>query len=453
MKIVTPPLFVEDGDSFQNDILDRESFGEALLNLVVRSNDALVISLDGKWGEGKTTFVKMWQGLLSESDIPNIYIDAFSIDYVDDAFISVVSSILSYAEDSVVNEHRDKVVELKEKSKQIGCKLLSWTTRIAVKVATLGIVKNSDIDELIEIKNDLSKTASDFVGDFVEERILEHSKDIELIVSFREILSEIPSKLQKDCKKPLVVIVDELDRCKPTFAVEMLEKIKHLFSVKNVVFVLVMNKMQLEESIKSVYGVNVDAHTYLQKFINIEAKLPIKIESGRICNIRKYAKRLIDLHEIETWGDSSNIVDNIDIIGNHFKLSLRQLEKVFTIISIFYATRSKQHLRIVPYVTFLSVIKVVDPQMFDDILYQRVSYGYICEKLRLPNIQDVSENDRPLHWFLQWLRYGLLSDIEFEGLSTDDNVRNLGSSISAYHVGRKQLVPMLALQLSMFAVV
>ncbi len=69
MKLVTPPLIVEDNDSFTNDILDRKSYGEALLNIVVRSTDALVVSLDGKWGEGKTTFVKMWQGLLSEANI------------------------------------------------------------------------------------------------------------------------------------------------------------------------------------------------------------------------------------------------------------------------------------------------------------------------------------------------------------------------------------------------
>lgn len=451
MKIVTPPLLVEDGDSFKNDILDRESFGEALLNLVIRSSDALVISLDGKWGEGKTTFVKMWQGLLSESDIPNIYIDAFSIDYVDDAFISVVSSILRYAEDSVVYEHRDKVLQLKEKSKKIGCKLLSWTARIGVKAATLGIVKNSDIDELVDIKDDLSKTTSDLVGNFIEEQIIENSRNVELIDSFRVLLSDMPSRLNKDCNKPLVVIVDELDRCRPTFAVEMIEKIKHLFSVKNVVFVLVMNKMQLEESIKSVYGMNVDAHTYLQKFISIEARLPTKVANSRISNIRKYANKLIALHEIETWGDLASIVDCMDVIGNHFGLSLRQLEKVFTHISIYYATISERHKRIVPYITFLSTIKVIDPDFFDDISQQKFPYSYIAEKLNLPNIEDASEFSRQFYWVLQWLRFGLLSDAEFSDLPKDDELRSFGNS-AVYFVSRKDLIPMYSRCLSMFTV-
>ena len=234
MRIVTPPLIVKEGDSFTKDALDRKGYGEALRNLVASSSDALVISLDGKWGEGKTTFVKMWQGLLSESNIPNLYIDAFANDYVDDAFITVASAITNYAENNIKKDHRDKLAELKEKSKKVGGQLLSWSARIGVKAATLGIIKDSDIEELKDIKGDLSKTASDLVASFVDERITTHSNDVALIQSFRGMLSELPSKLQNEGDKPLVIIIDELDRCKPTFAVEIVEKIKHLFSVENV---------------------------------------------------------------------------------------------------------------------------------------------------------------------------------------------------------------------------
>ncbi|HCE4734527.1 TPA: hypothetical protein NGU80_003657, partial [Vibrio parahaemolyticus] len=67
-------------------MLRREAFGESLKNLVIRSDDELVVSLDGKWGEGKSTFVKMWQGLLTANNVPNIYNDSFANDYVEDAF-------------------------------------------------------------------------------------------------------------------------------------------------------------------------------------------------------------------------------------------------------------------------------------------------------------------------------------------------------------------------------
>ena len=83
MKIIVPPMTVAVDDAFKNDALDRQPFGEALLNIVTRSKDELVVSIDGRWGEGKTTFVKMWRGLLKKHNIPSIYIDAFANDYSD----------------------------------------------------------------------------------------------------------------------------------------------------------------------------------------------------------------------------------------------------------------------------------------------------------------------------------------------------------------------------------
>ena len=452
MRIVTPPLIVEEGDSFTNDALDRKGYGEALRNLVASSSDALVISLDGQWGEGKTTFVKMWQGLLSESNIPNVYIDAFANDYVDDAFITVVSAITNYAENNIIKDHREKIEELKEKSKKVGAQLLSLSARIGVKAATLGIIKNSDIDELKGIKEDLSKTTSDLAAGFVEERIAAHSNDIELIKSFRGLLSELPSKLQNDGSKPLVIIIDELDRCKPTFAVEIIEKIKHLFSVENVVFLLVINKAQLEESIKSVYGQNIDAHTYLQKFINIEAKLPKHTGERYTNDLSKYTKRLLQLHEMQTWGDDRNIVDCIEPLANHFNLSLRQLEKVFTNLAVFYGASAENHLRLVPIVVFLAIVKVVDPSLFDDLLHGRASYTDVIEKLKLQNINEESESNRRLYWLMQWVRYCLLSEKEFAELPDEDEIKGFGQSLWQYNVSRERLIQIFSQQLSMFVV-
>ncbi|WP_177191733.1 P-loop NTPase fold protein [Nitrosospira sp. Nsp14] len=93
MKLITPPLDISETEGFKQDVLGREAYGKALLDLIIHSRaDELVISLDGQWGEGKTTFIKMWRGLLKEVDVPNIYIDAFANDYVDDAFIAIAVS-------------------------------------------------------------------------------------------------------------------------------------------------------------------------------------------------------------------------------------------------------------------------------------------------------------------------------------------------------------------------
>lgn len=453
MKIVTPSLIISSTEGFSQDILDRKSFGESLLNLIERSEDELVISLDGQWGEGKTTFVNMWQGLLEEKEIPNIYIDAFSNDYVDDAFISIASSITSYANNNTTKDNKEKIEEFKNTAKRVGVQLLSWSAKVGVKAATLGVIKDNDIEELKDIKNDLAKDASSIVSDFVGERLSSHKKDIEVIESFRNLLSELPNNLNKDESKPLIIIIDELDRCKPTYAVEVLEKIKHLFSVKNVVFVLVMHRTQLEEAIKSVYGQNIDAHSYLQKFINIETALPKRISDRYENDINKYCQKLYELHEMETWNDGRDLIDSLAILATHFNLSLRQLERVYTIIAVFYASSNENQLRLVPLLSFLAIIKVIHPSIFSDLLYQKISYEKLCNITGLTDEADEENKERKILFIMSWVKFAVLSDEEYEQIGEEDRIRGFGQALWKYNVDRERLLPIFIQRLSMFNVI
>jgi energy-coupling factor transporter ATP-binding protein EcfA2 len=450
MKLVTPSLVVEDLDGFRNDVLQRQQFGNALLNLVVRSTDELVISLDGKWGEGKTTFVKMWQGLLKEKGIPSIYIDAFQNDYTEDAFISIASAITSY-----VDQHSSefqKSSAFKDKAKRVGVRLLSWSAKIGVKAATLGIIKESDIDSLSEIGDDIAADTSEAIAELVRERLSAHSKEAELIQSFRDALSDLPANLMDNSSGRLVIIIDELDRCKPSFAVEILEKIKHLFSVTNIVFLLVMHKQQLEEAIKSVYGINIDAHTYLQKFINVETSIPKRVTDRYSNDIELYIKKLLQLHEITTWGDDRNIVDCLIPLAQHFNLSLRQLEKVFTNLSIIYSTSGENHLRLVPIIVFISVIKVVNPNLFGSILLGRISFSALCEQLGFREFNEEEEVGRELFWLTNWIRFSMLNKSEYQRIGENDPIKRFEQTVWRYNVDRERLLQIFCQKLSMFTV-
>lgn len=450
MKLVTPSLVVEDSDGFMNDVLQRQQFGDALSNLVTRSTDELVISLDGKWGEGKTTFVKMWQGLLKEKGIPSIYIDAFQNDYTEDAFISIASAITSYVDQHSAESQKSSA--FKDKAKKVGVRLLSWTAKIGIKAATLGIIKESDIDTLSEIGDDVAADTSETIADLVKERLSAHSKETELIQSFRESLSDLPANLMDNSSGRLVIIIDELDRCKPSFAVEVLEKIKHLFSVKNVVFLLVMHKQQLEEAIRSVYGSNIDAHTYLQKFINVETSIPKRVTDRYSNDIELYIKKLLQLHEITTWGDGRNIVDCLIPLAQHFNLSLRQLEKVFTNLAIIYSTSGENHLRLVPIIVFIAVVKVVNPNVFGNLLLGRISFSTLCEQLGFRELNEEEEGKRKLSWLMNWIRFSMLTESEYQGIDANDPIKRFGQSLWQYSVDRERLLPIFCQKLSMFTV-
>ena len=450
MKLVTPSLVVEDLDGFRNDALQRQQFGDALLNLVTRSTDELVISLDGKWGEGKTTFVKMWQGLLKEKGIPSIYIDAFQNDYTEDAFISIASAITAYVDQNSADAQNSS--DFLDKTKKVGIRLLSWTAKIGIKAATLGVIKESDIDTLSEIGNDIATDTSETIANLVKERLSEHSKETQLIQSFRESLSGLPATLKDNSSGRLVIVIDELDRCKPSFAVEVLEKIKHLFSVKNVVFLLVMHKQQLEEAIRSVYGSNIDAHTYLQKFINVETSIPKRISDRYSNDLESYIKKLLQLHEITTWGDDRNIVDCLTPLAQHFNLSLRQLERVFTNLAIIYSTSGENHLRLVPLIVFIAVVKVINPSVFANILSGKISFSALCDQLQLRELNEEEESKRKLYWLMNWVRFSMLTKSEYQEVDINDPIKQFEQPLWRYSVDRERLLPIFCQKLSMFIV-
>ncbi len=144
---------------------------------------------------------------------------------------------------------------------------------------------------------------------------------------FKEMLSETLEVLNGDgLQLPLIIFVDDLDRCRPTFSVELLESIKHIFNVKNVVFVIAVDANQLAESVKFVYGSGMDGNAYLKKILPHQYDLP---------NLRYDSFSALLFQRM-------NITDNKVFLYDHFtpvrffstfaesfKLSLRDQEQIF----------------------------------------------------------------------------------------------------------------------------
>ena len=101
-------------------------------------------------------------------------------------------------------------------------------------------------------------------------------------------------------KKPLIIIIDELDRCRPSYAVELLEVAKHIFAVDHIVFVLAVNRSQLSHSVKALYGNDFDAYGYLKRFFDVDFRLPDpsreKFIDKLLCDIQieSYFRRTLD---------------------------------------------------------------------------------------------------------------------------------------------------------------
>ena len=102
-----------------------------------------------------------------------------------------------------------------------------------------------------------------------------------MIEEFKEKLEDLARALNNRTAqadngnhKPLVVMIDELDRCRPSYAVELLETAKHLFDVDRIVFVLAVNREQLAHAVCALYGADFNAEGYLRRFFDEDFRLP-----------------------------------------------------------------------------------------------------------------------------------------------------------------------------------
>ncbi|CQJ45096.1 KAP family P-loop NTPase fold protein [Yersinia rohdei] len=237
----------------------RKNIAEKIIKLVVSDIDTSPMIIDGSWGTGKTEFCYKLINLLNEKnpEYKTVYIDAFNEDHTDSPILTVLAAIVTLLPEA----ERPALIKKALPALRFGLKT-------ALK-AGAGWVLRQNADDLAEEFQEAIKETSNAAIDGTVETLLEDHIDSEKNIKTLKIaLKEISDK------NPIMIFIDELDRCKPSFAISILENIKHVFDVENVSFVLVTNTQQLQASINHIYGQSVDAKRYLDKFIRFSFTLP-----------------------------------------------------------------------------------------------------------------------------------------------------------------------------------
>lgn len=392
MRIKQPKFNIDQSNPFANDLLNREDFADKLTNIIIANKDELVIALDGQWGEGKTTFINMWQVKLESDGFPCIYIDAFKIDYTEDAFVPIAFEIDNFIKNALGEKDKSRE-EFFEKTVEVSKRLLLWTGKVGLKALTLNAVGESEIESLYKVTDDIAEDVSEQFNNFAEEKFLAHQNTKSLFESYQDALSKIAATLSQD-EKPLVIIIDELDRCRPKFAVQILEKIKHFFSVENVVFVLSVNQEQLEHSIKAEYGIGIDANTYLQKFVDIKATLPRFNITESSDLMSDYHKQLINSYELM---EPLSRIDNSDkffkiivCLLSSNNISYRQSERVMLNIKILISSFRSNNLHYINLllIAFVAYLVTIRPTIIKDIYANKISYNELAGINDIQNIKS-----------------------------------------------------------------
>lgn len=340
-------------NAFDNDKLERRQLAEKLTGYLERLNDGAVLAIDAPWGEGKTWFGKNWNKYLNDNDFKTIYIDSFEQDYIEDPFILLASELLE-----MIKEDGEDSQEFKRTATQVVKSTLSVGAKIGTNLVTRVALGNVDLGEEIEKSiEEVGSYSADSISKSIENRFDNYKEEKESSSQFKEIVKNYASKQDK----PIVIFVDELDRCKPTFAVSLIERIKHYFDVPNIVFVLLLNKEQLENAVQGVYGSKTNASKYLDKFVNFYFRLPKQDQEDHRTEYRIENFIKTTMHKYNFKKDSNNdgFVTWISFWRTYFDLSLRDLEKCIALYAFAYPVGA------IHLLVYFIILKVKQPQLFN----------------------------------------------------------------------------------------
>ena len=261
MKIRVRPAEVEiprnkPDELFKNDLLDRKESIDVLTAVISSIEGPCVMAVDAEWGAGKTTFLKLWAQHLRNEQYPVVEYNAWETDYASHPFAALFDAMLGDLTNS-----RDQFVE---DLKDTGVELVR-----SLGIHFLGSVGLGPIMTLLA--KQIGKSQPSDPSSLAEYRQMKN-----LLAKFKKALEKAASRLRDSTggRVPLVVFVDELDRCRPSYAIELLEVAKHLFSVDGVVFVFGINQAQLKHSVSVLYGADFDSAAYLHRFFDLNFLLP-----------------------------------------------------------------------------------------------------------------------------------------------------------------------------------
>ena len=286
------------------DFIGRMPFVSQVYELinVANENKSWTFAIDGAWGSGKSYVLSMLKNEMERNDSCFIVkYDAWENDFYSDPLIAIICVLL------------DKIESIE-----------IWQ---GVRYA-LGI-----ICEVFRLLPDWGKYEKSFSAVFSKFKNYDKkSNKIKLAEGFKSYKSAIETlktELQKITQnRKLIILVDELDRCEPEYALTVLNRLHNVFDISNTVIIVAVNKEQLKQVIESKYGTK-SGNKYLEKFFDLTFSLPEKGED----DIREqYAKQIIDEYisdDVETLKDYASCQLFIGIIKTYLTFNPREVVKFF----------------------------------------------------------------------------------------------------------------------------
>ena len=331
------PIVPVAGDIYKGDALNRRPECERLRDEILAAQTPCTLAINASWGAGKTVFLQMLREECKAAGMSCVYFDAWKNDFHPDALPPMIGQI----EMQMQNQRK-----LPDKLIKFGRELC----RKAPTLATLAALDATGGAVAANILKTMGKE-SDAVAEYVARQ--------KAMENFRQALGNFAAPKSGE-SKPLVFFVDELDRCRPVFAVEVLEKIKHVFDVPGVFFVIAVNKEELQKILLSVYG-DIDAAVYLRRLFDFEFILENRESVVMTALDRCEGDMRLSLHG---W----DLDELFPLMCRDFRLPLRDQEQAAGLMARALTLTPEGDVIRPLFVAFFIVLKFANPALYQKCL-------------------------------------------------------------------------------------
>jgi len=356
---IPPGKEVDDVEEiFENDLFNRREQIEILTELFENIHNPLVISINSKWGTGKTTFIKLWKSYLENKNYITQYFNAWEHDLSHEPLMAFLNCFVNMFKDKEEKDDNDKYNKLTETMKEIGKEFFKNESKIGY---TLKFYEKYN-----DNKNDKSKFDK-IIEDEIEYFKIRKS-------SIKKFKAEIKDKIKN---KPVVFFIDELDRCRPDFALDVIEQLKHIFRIPGVIFVLSIAKKQLLNSVNNVYGAEINANKYLNRFIDIEYNLPEGEDDEYIQSLIDRLNIYENLNQIHAKNSEKELFDDTLDLLDRFDLNLREKKKILNRYKLLLLSKKDSNIFFGFLYLFLICLNHIDSEFYNEMINENKSYKEI----------------------------------------------------------------------------
>lgn len=331
------------------DRLGREKEVELIASLLVeqgktRQDHSFVLALDSVYGAGKSFFLDLLAERLSDRH-PVARVDAWADDAGDEPTVAIMAAIeealAPYLDKTTAS---DKIESLNAARRNIAPILTAGVGGLVSKAIGryLGELAAEQIDEYLQPGTDQESIEGKAAGDALEAgfeeanrklteladrharaQIADYLKRRKSRVAFKRSMAGLVGRLSRGTdgiESPLIVIIDELDRCRPDYALKVLEATKHFFDIPGVAFLLAIHKSQLIEIVRTVYGAEFEAREYLQRFFDLTIELQPR-------DMRKFVNYYVEFLELP-WQRMRCPPDGHDFVNTRDEVEI-YIAKIF----------------------------------------------------------------------------------------------------------------------------